>query len=74
LADGGIKADRRYTKAIAAGADSVMIGGLFAGVEESPGEKSTFRRKKFKIYRGMGSLSAMTRGSKDRYFQDAEMI
>lgn len=49
-----------------------MIGGLFAGVEESPGEKVLFEGRSFKIYRGMGSLSAMTRGSKDRYFQDAE--
>ncbi|MGA7723320.1 MAG: IMP dehydrogenase [Ignavibacteriaceae bacterium] len=72
IADGGIKQTGDISKAIAAGADSVMIGGLFAGVEESPGEKVLFEGRSFKIYRGMGSLSAMTRGSKDRYFQDAE--
>ncbi len=72
IADGGIKQTGDLPKAIAAGADSVMIGGLFAGVEESPGEKILFEGRSFKIYRGMGSLSAMKRGSKDRYFQDAE--
>ncbi|MDR3626473.1 MAG: IMP dehydrogenase [Ignavibacteriaceae bacterium] len=72
IADGGIKQTGDVPKAIAAGADSVMIGGLFAGVEESPGEKVLYEGRSFKIYRGMGSLTAMTRGSKDRYFQDAE--
>jgi len=72
IADGGIKQTGDLPKAIAAGADSVMVGGLFAGVEESPGEKILFEGRSFKIYRGMGSLSAMNRGSKDRYFQDTE--
>lgn len=72
IADGGIKQTGDIPKAIAAGADSVMIGGLFAGVEETPGEKVLFEGRSFKIYRGMGSLSAMKRGSKDRYFQDVE--
>ncbi len=72
IADGGIKQTGDVPKAIAAGADSVMIGGLFAGVEESPGEKILFEGRSFKMYRGMGSLSAMKRGSKDRYFQDTE--
>ena len=72
IADGGIKQTGDVPKAIAAGADSVMIGGLFAGVEETPGEKALFEGRSFKIYRGMGSLSAMKRGSKDRYFQDVE--
>jgi len=72
VADGGIKQTGDVAKAIAAGANSVMIGGLFAGVEESPGEKILFEGRSFKIYRGMGSLSAMKRGSKDRYFQDME--
>jgi IMP dehydrogenase len=72
IADGGIKQTGDLPKAIAAGADSVMIGGLFAGVDESPGEKILFEGRSFKLYRGMGSLSAMKRGSKDRYFQDVE--
>jgi IMP dehydrogenase len=72
IADGGVKQTGDLPKAIAAGADSVMIGGLFAGVEESPGEKILFEGRSFKLYRGMGSLSAMKRGSKDRYFQDVE--
>ncbi|NWF50779.1 MAG: IMP dehydrogenase [Ignavibacteriaceae bacterium] len=72
IADGGIKQTGDIPKAIAAGADSVMIGGLFAGVDESPGEKILFEGRSFKMYRGMGSLSAMKIGSKDRYFQDAE--
>jgi len=72
IADGGIKQTGDLPKAISAGADSVMIGGLFAGVDESPGEKILFEGRSFKIYRGMGSLSAMKRGSKDRYFQDVE--
>ncbi|HOF22051.1 MAG TPA: IMP dehydrogenase, partial [Bacteroidales bacterium] len=58
--------------ALAAGADSIMIGSLFAGVEESPGETIIYSGRKFKAYRGMGSLEAMQQGSKDRYFQDME--
>ncbi len=72
IADGGIKQTGDVAKAIAAGADAVMIGGLFAGVEESPGEKVLYEGRSYKIYRGMGSLEAMKKGSKDRYFQDAE--
>jgi len=72
IADGGIKQTGDIAKAIAAGADSVMIGGLFAGVEESPGEKVLYEGRSYKIYRGMGSIEAMKRGSSDRYFQDAE--
>ncbi len=72
IADGGIKQTGDVPKAIAAGADSVMIGGLFAGVDESPGEKILYEGRSFKVYRGMGSLSAMKKGSKDRYFQDTE--
>jgi len=72
IADGGIKQTGEVPKAIAAGADSVMIGGLFAGVEESPGETILFEGRSFKHYRGMGSLGAMKKGSKDRYFQDTE--
>lgn len=72
IADGGIKQTGDIAKAIAAGADSVMIGGLFAGVDESPGEKVLYEGRSYKIYRGMGSIEAMKQGSKDRYFQDAE--
>ncbi|MHB8580265.1 MAG: IMP dehydrogenase [Ignavibacteriaceae bacterium] len=72
IADGGIKQTGDVAKAIAAGADSVMIGGLFAGVEESPGDTILYEGRSFKLYRGMGSLSAMKKGSKDRYFQDTE--
>ncbi len=72
IADGGIKQTGDIAKAIAAGADSVMIGGLFAGVEESPGEKMLYEGRSYKVYRGMGSIEAMRAGSKDRYFQDAE--
>ena len=72
IADGGVKQTGDIPKAIAAGAHSVMIGGLFAGVEESPGEKILFEGRSFKSYRGMGSLAAMKKGSKDRYFQDVE--
>jgi IMP dehydrogenase len=72
IADGGIKQTGDIAKAIAAGADSVMIGGLFAGVDESPGEKVLYEGRSFKLYRGMGSLEAMKQGSKDRYFQDTE--
>ncbi len=73
IADGGIKQTGDVPKALAAGADSVMIGGLFAGVEESPGETILFEGRSFKHYRGMGSLAAMKKGSKDRYFQDTEL-
>jgi len=72
IADGGVKQTGDVAKAIAAGADSVMIGGLFAGVDESPGEKMLFEGRSFKLYRGMGSLSAMKEGSRDRYFQADE--
>jgi len=72
IADGGIKQTGDAAKALAAGADSVMLGGLFAGVEESPGEKMLFEGRSFKLYRGMGSLSAMKEGSRDRYFQEDE--
>ncbi len=72
IADGGIKQTGDVAKAIAAGADSVMIGGLFAGLQESPGEKILYEGRTYKIYRGMGSLEAMKEGSKDRYFQDVE--
>jgi IMP dehydrogenase len=72
VADGGIKQTGDVAKAIAAGADTVMIGNLFAGHEESPGEKILYERRAFKIYRGMGSLDAMRKGSADRYFQDTE--
>lgn len=72
IADGGIKQTGDIAKAIAAGADSVMIGGLFAGVDESPGEKVLYEGRSYKVYRGMGSVEAMKQGSKDRYFQDAE--
>ena len=72
IADGGIKQTGDIAKAIAAGADSVMIGGLFAGVEESPGDKILYEGRSYKIYRGMGSIEAMKKGSSDRYFQDAE--
>ncbi|MDA0378042.1 MAG: IMP dehydrogenase [Bacteroidetes bacterium] len=72
IADGGIKQTGEIPKALAAGAQSVMIGGMFARVEESPGETILLEGRKYKSYRGMGSLGAMQSGSKDRYFQDAE--
>lgn len=72
IADGGIRYTGDIVKAIAAGADIVMVGSMFAGVEESPGETIIYEGRKFKSYRGMGSLEAMQKGSKDRYFQDAE--
>ena len=72
IADGGIKQTGDIAKALAAGAESVMIGSLFAAVDESPGETVLLEGRKFKSYRGMGSLGAMEHGSKDRYFQDAE--
>jgi IMP dehydrogenase len=72
IADGGIKYSGDVVKAIAAGASAVMIGSLFAGTEESPGETEIFQGRRFKVYRGMGSISAMKEGSKDRYFQEDE--
>jgi len=70
IADGGIKYSGDIPKAIAAGASVVMIGNLFAGTEESPGESEIYQGRRFKVYRGMGSLGAMQKGSKDRYFQE----
>jgi IMP dehydrogenase len=72
IADGGIRFSGDVVKALAAGADSVMIGSLLAGTEEAPGEVIIYEGRKFKSYRGMGSLEAMESGSKDRYFQDVE--
>ncbi|NPV10295.1 MAG: IMP dehydrogenase [Ignavibacteria bacterium] len=72
IADGGIKQTGDIAKAIAAGADSVMIGSLFAGTDESPGEQVLYEGRSYKVYRGMGSIEAMKKGSKDRYFQDVE--
>ncbi|MFH0070767.1 IMP dehydrogenase, partial [Peribacillus sp. NPDC056705] len=70
IADGGIKYSGEITKAIAAGASAVMLGSMFAGTEESPGEAEIYQGRRFKAYRGMGSMAAMKQGSKDRYFQD----
>ena len=70
IADGGIKFSGDMTKAIAAGASSIMIGSLLAGCSESPGEEELYQGRRFKVYRGMGSLAAMEQGSKDRYFQE----
>lgn len=70
IADGGIKFSGDITKAIAAGASVVMLGSLFAGCKESPGEEELYQGRSFKVYRGMGSIAAMERGSKDRYFQE----
>jgi IMP dehydrogenase len=72
IADGGIRYSGDIVKALAAGAHSIMAGSLFAGVEESPGETIIYNGRKYKAYRGMGSLEAMQQGSKDRYFQDME--
>lgn len=72
IGDGGIRYTGDIVKALAAGASTIMAGSLFAGVDESPGETVIFEGRKFKIYRGMGSLGAMAQGSKDRYFQDVE--
>lgn len=72
IADGGIKYSGDVVKALAAGAKIVMMGSMFAGCEESPGEEEIFQGRKFKVYRGMGSISAMQKGSKDRYFQEDE--
>jgi len=70
IADGGIKYSGDITKALAAGADVVMVGSLFAGTEESPGEMEIFQGRSYKVYRGMGSVGAMKEGSRDRYFQE----
>ena len=72
IADGGIRYSGDIAKALAAGADSIMAGSLFAGVDESPGETIIYDGRKYKTYRGMGSIEAMQKGSKDRYFQDVE--
>jgi IMP dehydrogenase len=72
IADGGVRFSGDIAKAVAAGGHSVMIGGLFAGTEEAPGETELYQGRSYKSYRGMGSLSAMQLGSSDRYFQDAE--
>ncbi|MCH2084372.1 MAG: IMP dehydrogenase [Saprospiraceae bacterium] len=72
IGDGGIRYTGDIVKALAAGASTIMAGGLFAGVEEAPGETILYEGRKFKVYRGMGSLGAMKHGSKDRYFQDVE--
>jgi len=70
IADGGIRYSGDLAKAIAAGASSVMLGGMFAGTEEAPGEVELYQGRSYKSYRGMGSMGAMQQGSKDRYFQD----
>jgi IMP dehydrogenase len=70
IADGGIRYSGDVAKAIAAGADTVMMGGAFAGTEEAPGETILYQGRTFKSYRGMGSMGAMAKGSADRYFQD----
>lgn len=72
ISDGGVKYSGDITKAIAAGANAVMIGGLFAGTEESPGETVIYQGRSYKVYRGMGSIGAMQRGGRDRYFQEEE--
>ena len=73
IADGGVRYSGDIAKALAAGAHAVMLGSLFAGTEESPGETELFQGRSYKAYRGMGSLAAMQKGAADRYFQDAEM-
>jgi IMP dehydrogenase len=73
IADGGVKYSGDAVKALAAGADSVMMGAIFAGTEESPGESLLYEGRRFKVIRGMGSLGAMQEGSADRYFQEGEM-
>jgi IMP dehydrogenase len=72
IADGGIRYSGDIAKALAAGAHSVMLGGLFAGTDEAPGEIELYQGRSYKSYRGMGSLGAMQQGSSDRYFQEAE--
>ena len=71
ISDGGIKFSGDVVKALAAGASTVMIGSLFAGTDESPGEIVLFQGRSYKVYRGMGSIGAMQRGSRDRYFQNS---
>src|SRR5699024_11759151 len=71
IADGGIKFSGDIVKALAAGAHAVMLGSLFAGVAESPGEMELYQGRQYKVYRGMGSRNAMKSGSKDRYFQES---
>ncbi len=72
IADGGIKFSGDITKALAAGAHSVMVGSLFAGTDESPGERILFQGRSYKVYRGMGSIEAMREGSADRYMQERD--
>ena len=72
IADGGIRYSGDIVKALVAGANTVMLGSIIAGVEEAPGETIIFEGRKFKAYRGMGSVEAMQAGSKDRYFQSSE--
>jgi IMP dehydrogenase len=72
ISDGGIRYSGDIAKALAVGANAVMLGSIFAGVEEAPGESILYEGRWFKVYRGMGSLSAMKEGSKDRYFQEHE--
>ena len=72
IADGGIRYSGDIAKAIAAGASSVMLGSMFAGTEEAPGEVELYQGRSYKSYRGMGSIGAMQKGSSDRYFQDSE--
>jgi IMP dehydrogenase len=72
IADGGLKYSGDIVKALAGGAAAVMIGSLFAGCDESPGEAIIYNGRRFKSYRGMGSIGAMSRGSKDRYFQSGQ--
>jgi IMP dehydrogenase len=74
ISDGGIRYSGDIAKALAAGADSIMIGSLFAGVEESPGEMVHLEGRSYKVYRGMGSIGAMSDGSADRYFQDENQM
>ena len=74
IADGGIRFSGDIAKALAAGADAIMVGSLFAGVEESPGEQILYQGRTFKAYRGMGSIGAMREGSRDRYFQEGEEL
>ena len=70
IADGGIRYSGDIVKALAAGADAVMLGSLFAGTEEAPGDTEIYQGRRFKVYRGMGSIGAMQAGSSDRYFQE----